>query len=51
MDEIAKLKAQVSYALAREYIYYSSPGISKGNGIRKCYLTERQRATLLEASS
>ena len=34
-----------------ESISYSLSSISKGNGSRKYYLTERQRATLLEAGS
>jgi len=34
-----------------ESISYSSSSVSKGNGFRKHSLTERQRATLLEAGS
>jgi hypothetical protein len=34
-----------------ESISYSLSSVSKGNGSRKYYLTERQRATLLEAGS
>ena len=51
MDEIAKLKTQVSSPFgSRVYlIHYLS--VSKGNGFRKYYLTERQRATLLETGS
>ena len=50
MDEIAKLKTQVSFALAREYILFIICA-SKDNGFRNYYLTERQRTTLLEACS
>ena len=44
MDEITSSRPVVASVLAREYIY-SLSSVSKGNGSRKYYSTERQRAT------